>query len=95
MLYSTFGDAQLILYQSDKAYWSDINTNVFCVLVVEHKRAGYTSNGTMTTRGYQLISIKYEERAGLRHDVRQLRNRWNQLKGMHAWYKWAKKQTGY
>jgi len=48
----------------------------------------------MTTRGYQLISIKYEERAGLRHDVRQLRNRWNQLKGMYAWYKWAQKQMG-
>jgi hypothetical protein len=61
MLYSTFGDAQPIIYQSDKAYWSDINTNVFGVLTVEHKRAGYTSNGTMTTRGYQLISIKYEE----------------------------------
>jgi hypothetical protein len=43
MLYSTFGDAQLILYQSDKAYWSDINTNIFCVLAVEHKRVGERS----------------------------------------------------
>ncbi|OQU79220.1 hypothetical protein SORBI_3008G114401 [Sorghum bicolor] len=35
-----------------KAYWSNINTHVFCVLAVDHKRSGFTSNRTMTKRGF-------------------------------------------
>jgi len=69
--------AELIRYQSDKAYWSNINRYVFCVIAVEHKRARYTSNGTMIKRGYDLTAQEYEVRAGLRHSVQQPRNRWN------------------
>ena len=83
----------LMLYQFDKANLSDINTYVLCVLV-EQKRSGNTTIGTMTKRGYQAIQPGYEARAGLRHDMKQLRNRWNQLKGMYSWFKWATNQTG-
>lgn len=84
----------MMLCQSDKANWSDVNTLMFCYLVVDQKRDGHTSNGALTRRGYENIAPEYEARVGLRHDVRQLRNRWNQLKGMYAWYLWAIKQTG-
>ena len=74
----------MMLYQFDKANWSDINTYVFYVLAIEQKRSGNTTNGTMTKREYEAIQPVYEARAGLRHDMKQLRNRWNQLKGMYS-----------
>jgi hypothetical protein len=67
---------------------------VFSVLAVEEMRKGNTSNGTMTRRGFEAMQLPYEEKTGLRHDLRQLRNRWNRLKGMYSWFKWANNQTG-
>ena len=48
----------------------------------------------MIKRGYEAIQPGYEARASLRHDMKQLRNRWNLLKGMYSWFKWATNQTG-
>jgi hypothetical protein len=62
---------------------------VFFVLAVEKMRKRNTSNGTMTRRGYEAMQLAYQEKTGLRHDVRQLRNRWNQLKGIYSSFKWA------
>jgi hypothetical protein len=67
---------------------------VYYVLAVEQMRSGNTTNGTMSKIGYEAMINGYEARAGLRHDLRQMRNRWNQLKGMYAWFKWATNQTG-
>lgn len=86
--------AEFILYLKDKAHWNDDNTHVFCTLAVEHKRRGFTSKGSMTKRGFLSMAPQFQARTGLRHSVDQLRNRWNQLNIMYAWYKAATKHTG-
>jgi hypothetical protein len=49
-----------MIYQYDKANWSDINTYVFSVLAVEEMRKGNTSNGTMTRRGFEAMQLPYD-----------------------------------
>jgi hypothetical protein len=48
----------------------------------------------MTTRGYHVITEKYYLRTGLRHSKTQLKNRWDQLKGLYSFWLWLNKQTG-
>jgi hypothetical protein len=57
---------------------------VFSVLVVEEKRKGHTNNGTMIRRGYEAMQTSYQERTGLRHSFKQLKNSWNQLKRVYS-----------
>ena len=57
-------------------------------------RAGNSNNGTMTIRGYKSIAEKYFSCTNLRHSVKQLRNRWGQLKGLYQFWMWLNKHTG-
>lgn len=57
-------------------------------------RAGNTNNGAMTSRGYKNIAEIYFRRTGLTHNRTQLKNRWDQLKRLYAFWKWAMAQTG-
>ena len=78
----------------DKANWTSHNTLIFCELYLEEMRAGNTNNGFMTNRGYKTIQQKYFSNTKLRHSVKQLRNRWTQLKGLYQFWLWLNKQTG-
>jgi hypothetical protein len=42
----------------DKENWTRANIFIFCKLVVEQIRAGNCPNGTMSNRGYKIISQK-------------------------------------
>jgi hypothetical protein len=57
---------------------------VFSVLAIEEKRKGHTNNGTMIRRGYEAMQTGYQERTGLRHSFKQLKNSWNQLKRVYS-----------
>uniref|UniRef100_A0A0A8XQZ6 Uncharacterized protein n=1 Tax=Arundo donax TaxID=35708 RepID=A0A0A8XQZ6_ARUDO len=56
-------------------------------------RAGNSNNGFMTNRGYKNIQEKYLISTKLRHFIKQLRNRWTQLKGLYQFWLWLNKQT--
>ncbi|KAJ1257410.1 hypothetical protein BS78_K057900 [Paspalum vaginatum] len=78
----------------DKANWKKSRNNVvFCELCVEEIRAGNAPLGFITSRGYKNIADKFYERVGLRHSKLQFKNRWDALKGLYAFWLWAKKQT--
>nr|CAB3450675.1 unnamed protein product [Digitaria exilis] len=79
----------------DKANWTSFNNNVvFCELCVEQVRAGNRNNGTMTNRGYENITGPFYERTSLCHSVKQLRNRWDQLKSLYTFWTYCNKQSG-
>lgn len=67
---------------------------MFNELCVEQVRAGNRNNGTMTNRGYENIAGPFYERTGLRHSVKQLRNRWDQLKSLYTFWTYCNKQSG-
>uniref|UniRef100_A0A0A9TM27 Uncharacterized protein n=1 Tax=Arundo donax TaxID=35708 RepID=A0A0A9TM27_ARUDO len=48
----------------------------------------------MTARGYKNIAEKFYQSTGLRHSKTQLKNRWDQLKGLYSFWLWLNKQTG-
>jgi hypothetical protein len=48
----------------------------------------------MTSRGYETISEKFYLNTGLRHSRTQLKNRWDQLKGLYSFWLWLNKQAG-
>nr|CAB3461460.1 unnamed protein product [Digitaria exilis] len=78
----------------DKANWTSFNNNVvFSELCVEQVRAGNRNNGTMTNRGYENIADPFYERTSLRHSVKQLRNRWDQLKSLYTFWTYCNKQS--
>uniref|UniRef100_A0A0A9DIQ3 Myb/SANT-like domain-containing protein n=1 Tax=Arundo donax TaxID=35708 RepID=A0A0A9DIQ3_ARUDO len=66
----------------DKANWNSENNFIFCDICIEEIRAGNTNNGFMTNRGYKNIAEKYHLSTGLKHSLKQLKNRWGQLKGL-------------
>ena len=57
-------------------------------------KKGNTSNGTMARRGYECMQELYENQVGLRHDLKEPKNRYSQLKTMYNFYKWALNQIG-
>uniref|UniRef100_A0A0A9E826 Myb/SANT-like domain-containing protein n=1 Tax=Arundo donax TaxID=35708 RepID=A0A0A9E826_ARUDO len=79
----------------DKANWSSENTFVFCDICCEEIRAGNISKGFMTNRGYKNIAEKYELSVRLQHSRKQLKNRWQQLKGLYAFWLWLNTKTGF
>ncbi|KAF8719365.1 hypothetical protein HU200_024073 [Digitaria exilis] len=48
----------------------------------------------MTNRGYENIAGPFYERTSLRHSVKQLRNRWDQLKSLYTFWTYCNKQSG-
>jgi hypothetical protein len=70
------------------------NNTTLCDLCVEQIKASNRVNGFMTTRGYHVITERYYLRTGLRHSKTQLKNRWDQLKGLYSFWLWLNKQTG-
>jgi hypothetical protein len=62
------------------------NNLMFCELCVEQIRDGNKINGFMTSRGYKTISEKFYLNTGLRHSRTQLKNRWDQLKGLYSFW---------
>jgi len=79
----------------DKANWcSSENNAVFCDLCVEEIKAGNRSNGLMTRRAYTNIAQNFYLHTGLKHSKTQLKNRWDQLKGLFTFWIWLNKQTG-
>lgn len=82
-----------MLYQFDKANWYEaIHMYSLFLLLIKWEKDN-TNNGTMTRRGYGALQVNYEQKTGLRHDLKQLKNRYGQLKQMYTFYKWANTQT--
>jgi hypothetical protein len=78
----------------DKANWNEENTQIFCDLCVDQIRAGNCLNGTMTTRGYNLIKEEFFSKTGLRHDTKQFKNRWTQCKALYSFWLFLNNQSG-
>ena len=67
---------------------------MFCDICVEEIKAGNRNNGLMTPRAYKNMAEKYYLSIGLKHSKTQLKNRWDQLKGLFNFWLWLNKQTG-
>ena len=48
----------------------------------------------MTRRAYTNIAQNFYLHTGLKHSKTQLKNRWDQLKGLFTFWIWLNKQTG-
>lgn len=90
----TLGQDPLMDEEYDKANWNSENTHTFCDICIEEMRAGNSNNGFITNRGYKNIAEKYYISTRLRHCRKQLKNRWDQLKGLYQFWLRINKQTG-
>ncbi|RLM65473.1 U3 small nucleolar RNA-associated protein 25-like isoform X2 [Panicum miliaceum] len=79
---------------TDKAYWSEENLYTLCELSCDRIKAENCNNGTMSGRGYKIVSGKYYARTGLRQDKRKLRNRVGILKQFYLFWKMCNNSSG-
>ncbi|XP_022684597.1 cold shock protein 2-like [Setaria italica] len=77
----------------DKAQWTEHNTGVLCDLWVEQIRSGNCPKGSITSRGLRIVADKYQMATGLKHQHSQIRNRINQLKTLHTFWKACNKMV--
>ncbi|PVH32247.1 hypothetical protein PAHAL_9G353500 [Panicum hallii] len=49
----------------------------------------------MTSRGYKNLLMRYHSSTGLQHRRKQLRNRWDQLKGLYQFWKYINLRSGF
>jgi len=70
----------LFYKKNDKANWFDQNITTLCELYVEQMNVENCNQGTMTTRGLNIIKSQYVKITNLRHNRKQLKKRINHLK---------------
>ncbi|GMP94808.1 hypothetical protein CsSME_00044111 [Camellia sinensis var. sinensis] len=71
-----------------KANWDWENTRIFLELVLKEPDAGNRPHMLITQNGYQSLCKTYEAATGLKRTIKQLKNRYNQLKT--EWCAWSK-----
>ena len=76
------------------ADWDAHVTNIFCKICVEEVKAGNRPYGTLTTKGYQNLVEKFATRAGSPYTQKQLKNRWDALKGLYDFWLSLEHTTG-
>ncbi|KAI8010917.1 L10-interacting MYB domain-containing protein [Camellia lanceoleosa] len=71
-----------------KANWDWENTRIYLELVVKEIDAGNRPHMSINPNGYRSLAKTYEVATGLTHTIKQLKNRYNQLKA--EWRAWSK-----
>ncbi|XP_028106275.1 uncharacterized protein LOC114305399 [Camellia sinensis] len=71
-----------------KANWDWENTRIYLELVVKEIDAGNRPHMSINPNGYQSLAKTFEAATGLTHSMKQLKNRYNQLKA--EWRAWSK-----
>jgi hypothetical protein len=79
---------------TDKADWSEENLYTLCELWCDQIEAENCNNGTMSGKGYKIVSDKYYARTGFRYDKKQLRNRVGILKQFYLFWKMRNNSSG-
>jgi hypothetical protein len=69
-------------------------TEFFCKLVVEEIDAGNRRLGTLNGRGYKSLGEKKISATGKQYTQKQLKNRWDNLKILHNFWKSLWTNTG-
>ncbi|KAI7995026.1 L10-interacting MYB domain-containing protein [Camellia lanceoleosa] len=71
-----------------KANWDWENTRIYLELVVKEIDAGNRPHMSINLNVYRSLAKTYEVATGLTHTIKQLKNRYNQLKA--EWRAWSK-----
>ncbi|KAI8022760.1 L10-interacting MYB domain-containing protein [Camellia lanceoleosa] len=71
-----------------KANWDWENTRIYLELVVKEIDTGNRPHMSINPNGYRSLAKTYEAATGLTHSMKQLKNRYNQLKA--EWRAWSK-----
>ncbi|GMQ11513.1 hypothetical protein CsSME_00054128 [Camellia sinensis var. sinensis] len=71
-----------------KANWDSVTTKIFLQCVRDTILAGRWVGTTITKTGYNEIALKFTKRTGRRHEITQLKNKYNSLK--KKWQAWNK-----
>ncbi|KAI8014387.1 L10-interacting MYB domain-containing protein [Camellia lanceoleosa] len=78
-----------------KANWDWENTRIYLELVVKEIDAGNRPHMSINPNGYRSLAKTFEAATGLTHSMKQLKNRYNQLKvEWHAWSKLMDSRKG-
>ncbi|CAL5387580.1 unnamed protein product [Camellia sinensis] len=71
-----------------KVKWNWENTRIFLEFVLKEIHAGNRPHMSITQNGYRFLCKTYEAVTGFTHAIKQLKNRYNQLKV--EWRAWSK-----
>ncbi|CAL5433679.1 unnamed protein product [Camellia sinensis] len=71
-----------------KANWDWENTRIYLELVVKEIDAGNRPHMSINSNGYRSLAKTFEAATGLTHSMKQLKNKYNQLKA--EWRAWSK-----
>ncbi|KAI8030216.1 L10-interacting MYB domain-containing protein [Camellia lanceoleosa] len=71
-----------------KANWDWEYSRIYLELVIKEIEAGNKPHMSINSNGYRSLAKTYEAATGLTHSVKQLKNRYNQLKA--EWRAWSK-----
>ncbi|GMP23130.1 hypothetical protein CsSME_00000845 [Camellia sinensis var. sinensis] len=71
-----------------KANWDWEDTRIYLELVVKEIDAGNRPHMSINPNGYRSLAKTFEATTGLTHSMKQLKNRYNQLKA--EWRAWSK-----
>ncbi|GMP43146.1 hypothetical protein CsSME_00012627 [Camellia sinensis var. sinensis] len=71
-----------------KANWDWENTRIYLELVVKEIDAGNRPHMSINPNGYRSLAKTFEAATGLTHSMKQLKNKYNQLKA--EWRAWSK-----
>ncbi|XP_028111280.1 L10-interacting MYB domain-containing protein-like [Camellia sinensis] len=71
-----------------KAIWDWENTRIYLELVVKEIDAGNRPHMSINLNGYRSLAKTFEAATGLTHSMKQLKNKYNQLKA--EWRAWSK-----
>ncbi|XP_028102606.1 uncharacterized protein LOC114301841 [Camellia sinensis] len=73
---------------SHKATWDSVSTEIFLECLREQILAGRRLGTTITVAGYKEIAVKFAQRTGRHHDMKQFKNKYLALK--KEWQAWNK-----
>ncbi|KAI8007417.1 L10-interacting MYB domain-containing protein, partial [Camellia lanceoleosa] len=71
-----------------KANWDWENSRIYLELVIKEIEAGNRPHMSINLNGYRSLAKTYEAATGLTHSMKQLKNKYNQLKA--EWRAWSK-----
>jgi hypothetical protein len=66
--------------------WDVVVTETFCKICVEKIESGNKSHVTLTAKGYMNLVEKFVEQTGRPYNQKQLKNRWDALKGLYDFW---------
>jgi hypothetical protein len=76
------------------ADWDAAVIETFCKICVEEIESGNKPHGTLIAKGYMNLVEKFVEQTGRPYNQKQLKNRWDALKGLYDFWLSLEHTTG-